>query len=33
MLFSEVADVPKGPKVVAVGSFDGVHLGLSLIHI
>ena len=27
MLFSEVADVPKGPKVVAVGSFDGVHLG------
>jgi riboflavin kinase/FMN adenylyltransferase len=27
MLFSEVADVPKGSKVVAVGSFDGVHLG------
>ncbi|WP_243027077.1 riboflavin biosynthesis protein RibF [Thermus albus] len=27
MLFSEVADVPKGAKVVAVGSFDGVHLG------
>ena len=27
MLFSEVADVPKSPKVVAVGSFDGVHLG------
>ncbi|ULR41474.1 riboflavin biosynthesis protein RibF [Thermus sp. NEB1569] len=27
MLFSEVVDVPKGPKVVAVGSFDGVHLG------
>lgn len=27
MLFSEVEDVPKGPKVVAVGSFDGVHLG------
>lgn len=27
MLFTEVADVPKGPKVVAVGSFDGVHLG------
>jgi len=27
MLFSEVADVPKGPKVVAVGSFDGVHVG------
>ncbi len=27
MLFSEIADVPKGPKVVAVGSFDGVHLG------
>ncbi len=27
MLFSEVGDVPKGPKVVAVGSFDGVHLG------
>ncbi len=27
MLFSEVADVPQGPKVVAVGSFDGVHLG------
>lgn len=27
MLFSEVADVPKGPKVVAVGSFDGIHLG------
>ena len=27
MLFSEVADVPKGPKVVAVGSFDGVHRG------
>ncbi|MFN4073169.1 MAG: riboflavin biosynthesis protein RibF [Thermus sp.] len=27
MLFSEVADVPQGAKVVAVGSFDGVHLG------
>lgn len=27
MLFTEVADVPQGPKVVAVGSFDGVHLG------
>lgn len=27
MLFTEVSDVPKGPKVVAVGSFDGVHLG------
>ncbi len=27
MLFTEVADVPRGPKVVAVGSFDGVHLG------
>ncbi|RTI36307.1 adenylyltransferase/cytidyltransferase family protein, partial [Thermus scotoductus] len=27
MLFSEVVDVPKGPTLVAVGPFDGVHLG------
>ncbi|WP_457632764.1 riboflavin biosynthesis protein RibF [Oceanithermus desulfurans] len=27
MIAAEVADLPPGPKVVAVGSFDGVHLG------
>ncbi len=27
IIAAEVADLPPGPKVVAVGSFDGVHLG------
>lgn len=27
IIASEVSDLPAGPKVVAVGSFDGVHLG------